>query len=315
MIRMRVTRKWSEALDIVGCEMMAADGGVLPAFEAGAHVDLHLGNGLVRQYSLCNPPWETHRYEIAVRLDERSRGGSASVHNLVEEGHVIEVSLPKNLFPLSESESRTLLFAGGIGITPIIAMADTLCNSGRDFELHYFTRSDERTAFRSRILASPYAQSVFFHVGEAADTSDRVVKTLSETSQSAQLYVCGPGGFMDHIVDTSKRLGWAAQNIHTERFSAAPVTSDAGAFVLRLTRSNREVFVPHDKTVVEALADAGVEIPTSCEQGICGTCLTPVRSGVVDHRDHYLTEAERQRNDQFLPCCSRSKSPELVLDI
>ena len=120
---------------------------------------------------------------------------------------------------------------------------------------------------------------------------------------------------MDHVVDTSKRVGWASRNIHTERFSAAPVAADAGAFTLRLARSNREVFVPHDRTAIEALADAGVEIPTSCEQGICGTCLTPVCSGIIDHRDHYLSEAERARNDQFLPCCSRAKSPELVLDL
>ena len=235
-LQVRVVRKLSEALDISSFELVQDDERALPAFSAGSPIDVHLPNGLTRQYSLCNHPSEDHRYLIAVLRDAASRGGSQAMHELVEEGDVLHVSAPKNHFPLAHESRHSILLAGGIGVTPILCMAERLAVADASFELHCCTRSPERTAFRDRIAESSFASRVAFH--------------------------------------------------HDD--------------------------VP---TIVEALAAVGVEIPTSCEQGVCGTCLTPILQGEPDHKDMYLTPEEQVPNDQFTPCCSRSTSALLVLDL
>ncbi|HEY2979085.1 MAG TPA: PDR/VanB family oxidoreductase [Burkholderiaceae bacterium] len=316
-LRVRVARKWAEAQDICAFELVNADGGALPAFSAGSHIDVHLPNGQTRQYSLCNDPTETHRYQLGVLRDAASRGGSQSMHELVQAGDVLSISAPKNHFALAHDAKRSLLLAGGIGVTPILCMAERLAITGAAFEMHYCTRSAARTAFRERIAASPFAQQVQFHFddGDAAQKFD-IAALLATPEPGTHLYVCGPKGFMDAVLGTARARGWPEAQIHYEFFTAEPVQHDGDAsFEVQLASSGRIVVVPRDKTVVQALAEAGVEVATSCEQGVCGTCLTRVLEGVPDHKDLYLTPEEQAANDQFTPCCSRAKTARLVLDL
>lgn len=317
-LRVRVLRKTSEALDISTFELVHADGDrPLPAFSAGSHVDVQLPNGLTRQYSLCNDPTESHRYLIGVLRDPASRGGSAAMHDQVKEGDLLHISAPKNHFPLAHAAEHSVLLAGGIGVTPILCMAERLHITGASFEMHYCTRSPERTAFLDRIKGSGFAGNVQFHFDDGAESQklqlDRIV---SADKPGTHLYVCGPKGFMDHVLGSARSVGWPESQLHFEFFGADVVKSeDDESFEVKLASSGRVVTVARDQTVVQALAAIGVELPTSCEQGVCGTCLTRVLEGEPDHKDMYLTPEEQAANDQFLPCCSRARSKLLVLDI
>lgn len=316
MIEVQVAARHNEAVDICSYELIRVDGLPLPAFTAGAHIDVHLPDGLIRQYSLCNHPEERHRYLIGVLKDPTSRGGSRSLHELIQPGMRLRISEPRNLFPLAPEARRSLLFAGGIGITPILCMAEHLAQSGAAFELHYCARSRERAAFVERLRQSPYADRVFLHFDEEPETLLDAARVLAAPNDDLHLYVCGPGGFMQHVLDTAKVQGWQESHLHLEYFAAAPTdTSADGRFSVKLASSGQVFEVPADRSVVQVLESHGIEIPISCEQGVCGTCLTRVLEGVPEHRDMFLTEAEQACNDQFTPCCSRSKTPLLVLDL
>jgi len=313
----RVARKTTEAEGICSFELVAADGRPLPAFSAGAHIDVHVPGGLVRQYSLCNDPGETHRYQIAVLDDAASRGGSRALHAQVHEGDTLAIGAPRNQFRLVPQARRHLLLAGGIGVTPLLAMAESLATEGADFELHYATRSVARTAFIGRIQRSRYAARAHLHVddGDPAQRLD-LPTVLAAPTAGTHAYVCGPQGFIDAVLAQARMQGWPEAQLHVEFFGAAPAATEGnGAFEVELARSGRVITVPASRSVAEALLDAGVEIALSCEQGICGTCLTRVLSGLPDHRDSYLTPQEQAANDQFTPCCSRSRSARLVLDL
>jgi vanillate O-demethylase ferredoxin subunit len=321
-LSVRVARKAIEATDICTFELVAVEGGVLPAFSAGSHVDVHLpgdkpGQTITRQYSLCNDPKESHRYLIGVLRDPASRGGSKAMHERVEEGQVLQISAPKNHFPLAHDAERSLLLAGGIGVTPILCMAERLAITGADFEMHYCARSIERAAFHDRIAASSFANQVKFHFDAgAAEQKLDLAAVLAAPQDSVHLYVCGPKGFMDAVLNTAREKGWPENQLHYEFFAAEVAKSDGDAsFEIRIASSGRVIAVPKDQTVTQALSAAGVEVQTACEQGVCGTCLTRVLEGVPDHRDMYLTPEEQAANDQFTPCCSRSKTPMLVLDL
>ncbi|WP_137918766.1 PDR/VanB family oxidoreductase [Hydrogenophaga sp. 2FB] len=313
-LSVRVARKSTEALDICALELVDAQGDALPAFSAGSHVDVHLPNGLVRQYSLCNDPTESHRYLIAVLKDPGSRGGSRAVHEQIRVGETLSISRPRNHFELQPNAKKSLLLAGGIGITPLLCMAERLATVQADFDLHYCTRSRERTAFRERILRSGFAPRVRFHHDDEQGADLEAL--LAQPTPGVHLYVCGPKGFMDAVIGTAKRLGWADDHVHYEYFASTVVASeDDGAFEIQLASSGRVISVPPSRTAAQALADAGVVVATSCEQGVCGTCLTRVLDGQPEHRDMYLSPDEQAQNNCFLPCCSRSLSPRLVLDL
>ncbi|WP_434568325.1 PDR/VanB family oxidoreductase [Pseudomonas sp. Z3-8] len=316
MIEVQVAARTIETPDICSYELTSIDGQPLPAFTAGAHIDVHLPDGLVRQYSLCNHPEERHRYLIGVLRDPSSRGGSRSLHEQIQPGARLLISEPRNLFALTPAAQGSLLFAGGIGITPILCMAEHLAQSGAAFALHYCARSRDRAAFIKRLEQSPYADRVFLHFDEEPATALDAVRVLASPSADLHLYVCGPGGFMQHILDTAKAQGWQEANLHREYFAAAPIDTTAdGRFSVKLASSGQVFEVPADRSVVQVLESHGIEVPISCEQGVCGTCLTRVLEGVPDHRDMFLTEAEQACNDQFTPCCSRSRTPLLVLDL
>ena len=313
----RVARKATEATDICTFELVQTHGATLPSFSAGSHIDVHLPGGITRQYSLCNDPAESHRYLIGVLRDPKSRGGSQAMHDLVNVGDTLQISAPKNHFPLAHDAKRSLLLAGGIGVTPILCMAERLAIAGSDFEMHYCSRSQDRTAFVSRIQASGFSSRVQFHFddGDAAQKLDMAV-LLAAPQVGTHLYVCGPKGFMDAALGVARAAGWPASQLHYEFFAAEVEKSDTDAgFEVKLASSGRIIQIAKDQTVTQALAAAGVEVQTACEQGVCGTCLTRVLEGVPDHKDQYLTPDEQAANDQFTPCCSRSKTSMLVLDL
>ena len=315
-VDVRVSRCAPAAQGILGLELVAPDGAPLPAFAAGAHVDLELPNGMVRPYSLLGDDAQRARYELGILLEAAGRGGSASAHRDIRVDMRLRVSHPRNHFALVPAE-RTLLFAGGIGVTPILAMAQHLARRGAAFEMHYCSRSPARTAFVERLRGAEFAGCVHFHFddGDAAQKLDAPA-LLARPQPATHLYVCGPQGFMDHVIAIARENGWAAENIHFEYFSAAPaLAGEARAFELRLALSGRRVPVGATQSAVAALAACGVEVPVSCEQGVCGTCVLKVVDGVPDHRDVYFTDAERARNDKFTPCCSRSKSSVLTVDL
>jgi vanillate O-demethylase ferredoxin subunit len=316
MIEVIIRAMRLEAEGILGLELVAADGAPLPPFEAGAHIDLHLPNGLIRQYSLCNDPRERHRYRIAVLRDAASRGGSQAVHEMLRIGQHLSISAPRNLFALDEQAPRSLLLAGGIGITPLLSMAWRLHALGADFELHQCVRSAKLAAFVERLAAAPFASRTHLHRddGDVTQKLDLPALLAAEPAGS-QLYVCGPNGFMEYVLDTARAQGWAEERLHREYFAAPEAESGGGAFTLRIASSGLELQVPEERTALEVLEDAGFDIPVSCGQGICGTCLTRVVDGQPEHRDLFLSEEEKARNDQFTPCCSRSRSACLVVDL
>lgn len=317
MLEVIVNKKTKEAEGIYSFELVAAEGFSLLPFSAGSHVDVHLPDGLVRQYSLCNSPNEEHRYQIAVLLDPASRGGSSAMHEQVHAGCRLKISEPRNLFPLEGAAAKSVLFAGGIGITPILCMAERLTQAGAGFELHYCSRSEERTAFIERIRNSPFSEHVHIHLDDGdANQKLSTEAVLADANPQDHLYVCGPGGFMEFVLNEARKYGWAESQLHREYFSANVVAKDDdGCFEVKLASSGTSYFIPADRSVAEVLIDAGIDIPLSCEQGICGTCMTRVIQGTPDHRDMFMTESEHAANNQFTPCCSRSKSPLLVLDI
>lgn len=316
MIEVVVTSRTREAEGICSYELSCAHGNPLPAFSAGAHIDVHLPGGLVRQYSLCNHPQERHRYLIGVLNDAASRGGSRCLHEQVLTGQSLLISEPRNFFALAPKASRSLLFAGGIGITPILCMAEQLWSQGEEFELHYCARSHERAAFLERLTSAAYASQVHLHFDAHPNTRLDLEQVLANPGAQDHLYVCGPGGFMQHVLDSARSHGWPDARLHREYFAAEPVdTRDDGAFSVKLGSTGQVFEIPADKTVVQVLERHGVSIAVSCEQGVCGTCLTRVLEGVPEHRDLYLTEDEQAANDQFTPCCSRARTTMLVLDL
>ena len=315
-MKVRLASKRDVAADICEFELVGLDGGALPAFTAGAHIDVKIADGLVRQYSLCNAPGETHRYCLGVLRDPASRGGSIGMHAL-SAGAELEISEPRNHFPLAADAQHSILLAGGIGVTPILCMAEALLAAGASFEAHYCTREPARTAFRERLAQPDLAgKARVYHDSEGPRADLDAI--LAHPSSGRHLYVCGPAGFIDAVLAHAAAAGWPPGNVHREYF-ATPAQAEGGdgdrPFRVQVKATGKLYDVAADETIVAALARHGIDIQTSCEQGVCGTCLSHVAGGIPDHRDMYLTEEERAANDQILPCVSRCASPVLVLDI
>jgi vanillate O-demethylase ferredoxin subunit len=317
LMQVRVAAKTLVAEGVATFDLVPVEGESLPPFDAGAHIDVHVPDGPVRQYSLYELPGEPRRYRIGVLRDPRSRGGSARLLDRVREGDVLAVSAPRNHFALAAGAQHSLLFAGGIGITPILCMAQQLARERRSFDLHYCGRSLQRMAFVGNLRDASYAPNVHVHVDDGDPHQQLDARAaIGSPAAGKHVYVCGPSGFMDHILATARALGWDEAHLHREYFAAAPVDhAGDGPFELELRKTGRVIRVAADQSAAEALVDAGVPLSLSCEQGVCGTCITRVLEGAPDHRDMYLNEAERARNDCFMPCCSRASTPRLVLDL
>lgn len=318
-LRLRVQRITSEAEGIQSYELVCAEGRALPAFEAGSHVEVHVPGGFQRHYSLCNDPEETHRYVIAVQRDERGRGGSLAMHTRVREGDVLTVGAPRCDFPLLYARSY-LLVAGGIGLTPLLAMARVLQRQPWPWHLHYCTRSPERTAFRELLASPALAGHVTVHHDGGEPTRALDVKALLATrAPGTRLYCCGPASLMRAVREACTQHGWPREKVHFEAFSA----EGAGAFGAQadsafevIVRSSGACLpVPPGQSVLQVLRSNGLRVPSVCETGTCGTCLTPVLEGQPEHRDTFLPEAQRTACRTMLVCVSRARSRTLVLDL
>lgn len=315
-LTVKVQSKRQEALDICSFELIDPDGKPLPSFSAGAHIDVQVHPGLIRQYSLCNPPHENQRYLIGVLKDPQSRGGSVGMHEGIHEGDLLTISPPKNHFPLVNAQ-KILLMAGGIGITPMLCMAERLQQLGTDFALHYCARGLDRMAFYERITKSPFHHRASFHLDSGEPDQKLDMRALiADTDPQTHVYVCGPKGFIDYVLGTCKAANWPAEQLHVEYFAGAVVDHSADdAFEVEIASTGAVYTIPAERNVVEVLEEHGIEIMYSCSQGVCGTCITRVLDGIPDHRDLYLDEVAQAANDQFTPCCSRAKSKRLVLDL
>jgi ferredoxin-NADP reductase len=316
-IQVRVVGLDDETPDIRAFRVSRTDGLPFDAYEPGAHLDVTSPSGVTRQYSLCGDPCERDTYQFAVKKEAQSRGGSRSLHDDVRLGTTLSVSPPRNLFRLATGARGHLLIAAGIGITPLLSMAYRLVAQRAAFTLHYFVRHRDQAAFLSRLSAAPFAPHVVLHAGVDADElSAALDRCLAGVTNGIHVYTCGPARFMECVVEqAAARVGDAA--VHLERFAAEPQPAavPGDTFEVRLQRSGKAVRVGSDVSIVDALASIGIEVDTSCGEGVCGTCMIPVVAGEPDHRDHCLSKTERASNTVICCCVSRARTPVLVLDL
>jgi vanillate O-demethylase ferredoxin subunit len=313
--KFKVSGRIDDRGDISRIRFSLENGGPVIPFTAGAHLDIFLPDvDLWRQYSLCSDPAETGFYEIGVLKDPNSRGGSEAVHRLATEGAVFDIEGPRNHFPLNEDAKQTVLLGGGIGVTPMIAMAKRLQALGKDFVFHYCTRSESVTAFKEELDASAFADKIVYHFDDKDDAQRLdLERDLPAPDADTHLYVCGPQGFMDWVINSAEGAGHATENVHREYFSAdVDLTGDS--FEVECAESGITVTIGPEDTIAKALAKEGIKIEVKCEEGVCGTCLTDVISGEIEHRDQFLTDEEREDGDVICACCSRGKG-KLVLEI
>jgi tetrachlorobenzoquinone reductase len=292
-------------------ELARLDGRPLPAYEPGAHIDVHLPNGIVRQYSLIEAEPDPARYTIGVKRDPASRGGSRYVHDDLRVGKSLQISAPRNNFPLVENASHVILLAGGIGITPIWCMVQRLARLGRSWKLYYACRSRSDMAFLQTLEAMASSQ---FHFDDESDGKFLdVASIVAATPADAHLYCCGPTPMLKAFEAATAR--WPRDQIHIEYFTPKQEAAKTGGFVVELARSGQEFVIPEGKSILQVLLDAGVDVDYSCELGICGACEQRVISGTPEHRDAILTEEEQAANTKVMICCACCKSERLVLDL
>ena len=308
-MKVRVNGLKVETRDITVYDLCRDDGSSLPAFDAGAHIELTLPNGLKRQYSLV-PSGSSAVYRIAVQRDRASRGGSAWIHENFVPGCEIDVSEPRNHFRLDEQASRSILIAGGIGVTPMLGMCDRLDELGSSWRLYYAARSRSAAAFLPELEGKAILHFDDEHHGTPMDMKAIVACAM----HADDLYCCGPAPMLDAFVAAVAERG--GKRVHVERFAGAGAKAVEGAgFDVALARSGRRLYVPAGKTILSVLKENGVEIEYSCQDGVCGACMTHVVEGVPDHRDMVLSSEEQASNTKIMVCCSRSKSDLLILDL
>lgn len=313
-IKVKIIARDDQGQGVMVITMAALDNQPLPPFEAGAHVDLYLGDGLLRQYSLCSSPHNHGTYRLGILKSPESRGGSARAHQ-INPGDIVEISAPRNLFPLDHTANHSLLISGGIGVTPMLAMADTLYRQGKSFEFIYCAKSRATAGFVDEILSGHWSDLARLHFSdENAKKRISLSEILSDAPYNTHLYVCGPEGFMQWVLGSAEESGFSDQQLHKEFFNKTVETS-GNSFTVHVANLNKEVMVLENQSITEALSDAGIKVKVSCQQGICGTCLANVLSGTPDHRDSYLTEDEKEDNDQIILCCSRSRSERLEIEV
>lgn len=315
-IRVRVTEIRDEAEGIKSFRLEPDSEDFLPETTPGCHVSVWPGGRLVRHYSVCNLSNTPDHYRIAVKLEECSRGGSQAMHAL-RVGDLLEISSPRNNFELIDHAGYYLLLAGGIGITPLLPMVHELERRGVGYHLHYFTRSLQHTAFRTELSAAYFAGKISFHHDVQPEELESLLPELTRPmDDDGHLYMCGPRPFMD-AVERAALSALSSDAIHREYFAADPAAAEGPreAFEVKLARSGQKLVVPADASLLEVLNSNGVFVEHSCQEGICGTCVTRVLDGQPDHRDSFLTEAERNSGDRMLVCVSRAKTAKLVLEL
>jgi ferredoxin-NADP reductase len=298
---------------VVALTLRHPDGGELPGWTPGAHVDLVLSDDLTRQYSLCGDPAERNAWQVAVLQEPDGRGGSAFVHDKLSTGTTVRVRGPRNHFPL-EPATRYLFIAGGIGITPIVPMLGAATAAGADWQLVYGGRTAASMAFVEQLRATHGEERVVLRPQDEHGLLD-LDSLLGEPADGTLVYCCGPGPLLDAV--EQRCASWPSGALHTERFTpkeqGEPVLS--GSFEVELAQSGTTLTVPPDRSILEVLEDAGIQVLSSCQEGTCGTCETVVLAGEVDHRDSLLTDEEMAANDTMFICVSRAACPRLVLDL
>lgn len=310
----RVAAMRYEALDVLSIELQPLDDTPLPPVEPGAHLDLVLRNGMSRSYSLSD--YAPSFYRLTVAKDARSRGGSAFIHDSLRVGEIVEISAPRNNFPLHESAPFSLFIAGGIGITPFIPMVRRLNELSRSWRLHYCVRTEDRAALlgEATSLSEVAGAQLLPHVDEQEGILD-LAGVLRDAPADTHAYCCGPIGMLDAYREAAAAAGMDDQHIHFEYFSSDVTAAADGGFTVECQRSGKSIFVQPGETILDAVTAAGIDVPSSCHEGICGSCETRVISGTPDHRDMILSGAEKESGKTMMICCSGSKTSTLVLDL
>lgn len=307
-----------EATDILSFELVRPDGSALWPFEAGSHIDLQLPNGLMRSYSLSNPCPDHSRYRITVARDANSKGGSVFMHDSLRVGQIIEISQPRNNFPLFEEAALSVFIAGGIGVTPFVPMMVRLNELGRCWRIHYCVRTRDRAALLQEIeaLASAgYGEVVSNFDEEPGGAMLDLRQVTRGLATDGHIYCCGPTGMLDAFRGACESAGISDERVHFEYFSSNVEAAASGGYDVVLAKSAKTVRVVEGETLLDALLKADVEIPFSCQEGVCGACETRVIDGTPDHRDMILSEREKAANRTMMVCCSGSKSSVLTLDL
>lgn len=310
---MRLTRRRWLCDGVVELQLRDPSDAELSAWEPGAHVTVELPDGTARDYSLCGDRYDRTQWTVAVLRERESRGGSSYVHERLRVGDIVEVTGPRNDFPLEDAD-RHLLLAGGIGITPIKAMAENLVASGSDWRLFYCGRSRSSLAFVGE-LNRICGDRLTVHCDDERGGPPDLATVLADEPAGSRVYCCGPEPF---VAAAERNLPDHA-SLHVERFRAAPRPAPEAArpegFDVVCDGSGRRVHVGPESSILAALRDAGMNVPSSCEEGICGTCETKVFRGEPEHRDHVLTDEEKRSGETMMLCVSRSRSAELLLDL
>jgi ferredoxin-NADP reductase len=306
-----VTERWDAAAEVVALELRDPDGGTLPAWEPGAHIDLILDDGLTRQYSLCGDPADRTRWRIGVLREPDGRGGSAFVHDKLVPGVTAAATGPRNHFPL-EPAPRYRFIAGGIGITPILPMLAAATAAGANWTLTYGGRTAASMAFVDELRT--YGDRVRLRPQNEHGLLD-LDALLGEPTPDTLVYCCGPEPLLAAV--EQRCTGWPPGALHVERFAAKPLTEPvrSEAFEVVLAQSELTLCVPPDRSILSVVEEAGVGLLSSCAEGTCGTCETAVLAGELDHRDSVLSEDERQAGDCMMICVSRARGDRLVLDL
>lgn len=314
LISARVLERREVAEDIIHLTLEAENGADLPPWTPGAYIDVHVRAGLVRQYSLTGDRSDG-RYRIAVQKEANSRGGSVEIYRKYQVNAKIQIGNPRNNFPLREDAREVVLFSGGIGLTPLLAMAWRLDELGRDFTWHVSARTKARLPFSTELTTLPFRDRIVLHIDDGAEGKPLDADaTLQATGAGCEIYICGPHGYMAYIEDTAKRRGFGPDQIHKEHFSTE-VGANGEPFTIIAERSGRSVEVGAGETIFSALQRVGIKVETACQNGVCGSCLTRVIEGRPDHRDMVLTDVEKASNEKITVCCSRSMTKVLRLDL
>lgn len=304
-----------EAENIHSFELRAVHGGKLPAFTAGAHVDVYMTDTLVRSYSLTNPPSQSDRYVIAVQCEKAGRGGSRHMHESIRVGQRLRISNPRNNFELNEMAEHTVLIAGGIGITPLRSMAARLQELGRPWTLYYCGRNRQTMAYCDEFRAL-CATGADIHLHVDVENAGRLLdlrQVISGSPLTADIYCCGPQPMLSAF--EAAAADRPPEQVHLEYFGPKPIAPAASGFVIELARSRRRFEIAPGKSILDTLLEASMQVEFSCMSGICGSCEARVLAGIPDHRDSILSKSDRDANDRMMICCSGSKTPVLVLDL
>jgi vanillate monooxygenase ferredoxin subunit len=317
LLRVRIRESQIEADQIrsfalvgVGCD--------LPVAPAGSHIDVHIAPDVVRQYSICNGPCEGGAYQIAVKREPQSRGGSAALFESKQVGDELLISRPRNRFSIKTDAKSHVLFAGGIGVTPLLSMLKQLTAAKERCRLYYFVRSKECAAFVGQLEGAAYRDSVSIVVGaSAAQSEDEIDRAIRREDREAHIYACGPAAFMNAVERMLVASGRSLENYSSEHFNRREANSgekETASFDVEFAASRRVLAVGKDQTIVDSMRAAGMQPRVSCEIGICGTCALRVIKGEIDHKDDYLTDEEKRSGSVILPCVSRARGSKLVVD-